>query len=341
MAVDEKSERIPLTEVRMHLVRPTEPVAARLVRSEVCTARKAAGIVRHIELDVAGTPLAGAIVPGQAFGVVPPGNDSTGRRHKVRLYSVASPTLGESSGPPGTVIATTVKRTIDEHWDDHRLFLGVASNFLCDAQVGDRVDVSGPNGKRFVLPPAERWNEHDYVFFATGTGIAPFRGMVLDLLEGGAGRAATASRVVLIMGSPYATDLLYDGFFREVAARHANFTYLTAVSRERQADGHGPMYVQDRLRTDREMLVPLLERERTLVYICGVAGMELGIFEEMAVQMRGGALEQYLHVDAEAMAALRGAPGAGAEPGGRARWSRAMIHKQVRPTRRVFVEVYE
>src|SRR5262245_41192449 len=110
-----QSERIALPDVKMHLVRPTEPVVARVVRTELCTAPKAAGIGRHVELDVSGTPLAGSFVPGQSFGVIPPGNDSTGRRHKVRLYSLASPTRGEKGGEAGAIVATTVKRTIDEH----------------------------------------------------------------------------------------------------------------------------------------------------------------------------------------------------------------------------------
>jgi ferredoxin--NADP+ reductase len=324
------SPAIDLTDVRMHIVRPNEPVKGRVIRSEICTARKAAGFVRHVDIDLSGTPLAGTFVPGQSFGLIPPGVDASAKPHKVRLYSVASPTRGEPGGAstePGSVISTTVKRTIDEHWETHRLFLGVASNFLCDAQVGDEVSVSGPNGKRFVLPA--RPDEHDYLFVATGTGIAPFRGMVIDLLERNA-----KSRVVLLMGSPYATDLLYDGVFRELAAAHPNFTYLTAISRERQADGAGPMYVQDRLRAERERLSDLLTGDRALIYICGVAGMELGIFEQLARQLDGSALEQYLGVDPEALAQLR------TGPAGKPVWQRSMIHKQVRPTRRMFLEVY-
>ncbi|MBX3357696.1 MAG: hypothetical protein KF745_04630 [Phycisphaeraceae bacterium] len=327
-AAGDHSEKIDLPEVSMHIVRPVEPVQARVVKSELCTSRKAAGVVRHIELDVSGTPLVGTFIPGQSFGVIPPGVDENGRPHKVRLYSVASPTRGEPSGPHGAVISTTVKRTIDEHWESHRLFLGVASNFMCDAQVGDTMMVSGPNGKRFILPA--RIHEHDYLFFATGTGIAPFRGMLIDLLASGA-----ESRITLVMGAPYATDLLYHDFFLDMQSRYPNFQYITAVSRERQSDGHDPLYVQDRLSTDRDRLLPLLDSPRTLIYICGIAGMELGIFQQLALQLRTSVLEQYLHVDADAMAAIT-TLGRGAGGG----WTRQMIHKQVRPTRRVFMEVY-
>lgn len=302
----------------MHLYKPTEPVPVKIVKSEICTARKAAGFVRHVEFDVAGTNLVGQCIPGQSVGIIPPGNDEKGRPYKVRLYSLASPTRGEGGNP--AILSTTVKRTIDEHWETHKLFLGVASNFLCDVQVGDTVMMSGPNGKRFILPTNRA--DHDYMFFATGTGIAPFRGMVIDLLESG-----IKSEVTLVMGSPYATDLLYHDFFLQMQEKYPNFHYVTAISRERQADGHDPMYVQDRLRTDRDRLLPKLTSSRTLIYVCGLAGMELGIFQQLALMLNGEALEQYLQVDKATLADIRS-------------WNRQMMHRQIKATKRVFLEVY-
>src|SRR5688572_29042877 len=147
-----------LPQAKMHLVTPAQPVVGRLVASELCTAGKSHSFVRHIAIDISGTPLAGNFLVGQSFGVIPPGVDHFGKPHKVRLYSIASPSFGDDG--KGNVLATTVKRTIDEFRPqtpkddptDHRLFLGVASNFLCDLKPGDPVNVSGPNGKRFALP---------------------------------------------------------------------------------------------------------------------------------------------------------------------------------------------
>src|SRR5438477_1043368 len=172
-----------LPDAKMHLVMPGEPVIGRVVSSEICTKGKCHSFVRHVAIDVSGTPLAGNFLVGQSFGVIPPGQDQHGRPHKVRLYSIASPSWGDDG--EGHVVATTVKRTIDEfkpqtpqdQQDDHALFLGVCSNYLCDLRLGAEVKVSGPNGKRFLLPVDP--NEHDFVFLATGTGIAPFRGMLL------------------------------------------------------------------------------------------------------------------------------------------------------------------
>lgn len=317
---EQHSAAVPLAfrKAEMHLYRPTEPTLATVVRNEVCTsAKKAAGFVRHIELDVSGTLLEGKCLPGQSIGVLAEGLDAMGKPHKLRLYSLASPTRGEDGH--GKIISTTVKRTIDEHWDSHALFLGVCSNYLCDRKVGDKVRVSGPNGKKFILP--EQVNAADYIFIATGTGIAPFRGMLIDLLEAGCTRD-----IVLLMGAPYATDLLYHDFLLGLAQKHRNFHYITAISRERN-DTHDRLYVQDRLRTERDRLMPVLARGDSLIYICGLAGMELGVFQELALQLSPSALGHYLEVDNAAMSDIR-------------RWNRSMLHKEVRPTRRVLMEVY-
>lgn len=308
-----------LRSVQMSLVRPNAPVIGRVVKNELCTAsRKAAAFTRHVEIDVSGTPLAGNWVSGQSFGVLAPGADAAGKGHKCRLYSISSPSFGECGN--GNTLSTTVKRVVDEHWDSHKLFLGVCSNYLCDLQVGDEVRVSGPNGKRFVLP--ERPSEHDYVFVATGTGIAPFRGMILDLIK-----EKAESQIWLLMGVPYASDLLYHDAMLKLAAEHPNFHYLTAISREKQADGHDKMYVDGRITTNRDELLPVLKSERALIYVCGIAGMEIGLFKQLATHLAGSHLDQYLQVSGEAMAEIHS-------------WGRGMLNKQIKPTERVFLEVY-
>lgn len=314
-----------LVDVDMHLVPPTAPVEARVVRNELCMRGKSASFVRHVCIDVAGTPLEGAFKAGQSFGIIPPGEDHHGKPHKVRLYSIASPTRGEDG--EGRVLSTTCKRLVDEYQpqgeDDERrgLFVGVCSNYVCDLKPGDPVLVTGPAGKRFVLPKDP--DRHDYLMLATGTGIAPFRGMVLDLLEGSGG--ATTGEVHLVMGAPYTTDLLYDDLFRELAERHPNFHYHTVVSREVMPDGTRGGYIHHYL--DREVFLhdDLLRRERTLMYVCGLAGMQTGVFQTMARLGVGG---QYLKVKDEV---------ADIDP---AEWTGEQIKRYVRPTHRCMLEVY-
>lgn len=323
MTADTETTKLPdpvLPEVEMHLHRPNEPGTATVVRNDICTNRKAAGFVRHIEFDLSGTDLAGRFRAGQSFGVIPPGTNAKGKPHALRLYSIASPTKGEDGN--GTILATTVKRTIDEHWDDHTLFLGVASNYLCDLKVGDEVKVTGPNGKRFLLPEDQsNWN---YLFFATGTGIAPFRGMLADLFETDAPPPPAAA---LVMGSPYRTDLIYDEPLAAMDRKHDAFSYITAISRETDPAAGKSLYVQDRLETHRDQLVELLSADNALIYICGIAGMELGVFQGLAAHLPDEILTRFVQID----------PEVAADP---TTWTRRMIHKQIKPTRRVFLEVY-
>jgi ferredoxin--NADP+ reductase len=308
-----------LPEVRQHLISPAEPAQATVVSSRICTAaRKAGGFVRHIEIDVSGTPLEGAWRAGQSFGVVPPGVDEHGRPHKLRLYSIAAPTKGERND--GKIISTTVKRTVEEHHDTHRLFLGVCSNYLCDLQEGDPVHVTGPAGKRFILP--EDPSDHDFVFIATGTGIAPFRGMLLDLAA-----SKFRGRATLIMGVPYRTDLLYDDELRNLAREHDWFAYRTAVSREITENQPRPMYVQDRLEADAADLRDILASDRALVYICGIAGMELGVLRTLWTVLPPEHRAQYLSVGPDV-------------PSDPSLWDRRMIPRQIKPTKRVMMEVY-
>jgi len=309
-----------LPEVQQHLVRPTDPVIGTVKVSRVCTkSKKAAGFVRHIEFDVSGTALEGAWVSGQSFGVVPPGQTDKGKSHKLRLYSIASPTGGETGD--GTIIATTLKRVVDEDWDDHTLFTGLCSNYMADLQKGDKVQLTGPAGKRFLLPadPAA----HNYIFIATGTGIAPFRSMLGDLVKAG-----MPSRVDLIMGAPYESDLLYDDDFKELAEDYPDrFHYRTAISRHLVPGQSKKLYVQGRLEEDAPVLTEILKSDRTLIYICGIAGMELGILQGLARMLDPQSLSQYISID----------PEIGTDPDG---WSRKMIPRKLKPTKRMFLEVY-
>jgi len=312
-----------MPEVQMHLHRPGDGGVGVVTKNEICTSKKAAGFVRHVEIDVSNTRLAGQFRSGQSFGVCPPGVDDKGRPHQQRLYSIASPSRGEDG--QGNVLSTTVKRLIDEDWVTHRLYTGLASNYLCDLDVGDEIEVFGPNGKRFLLPTNQ--GDYDYLFIATGTGIAPFRGMLMDLYGHDVDEQSHPRSATLIMGTPYATDLMYHDQLTMLERENPGMTYLTAISRTRQADSDQGLYVQDRLRTHREQMVELLCRPTTLIYICGLIGMEMGIFQQMARILPEEALGQYLRIDDEIRGDVDG-------------WTRKMLHRKIKPTRRVFVEVY-
>ena len=317
-----------LHDVSMHLVPPNEPVKATVIKNELCMRGKSASFVRHVCFDVSGTPLEGNFRAGQSFGVIPPGVDAKGRPHQVRLYSIASPTCGEDG--EGKVLSTTCKRLIDEvspqtPRDDPEvrgLFHGVCSNYISDLAVGAEVLVTGPAGKRFVLPKDPQ--KHNYLFLATGTGIAPFRGMVKDLYENG---EPFESEVHLVMGAPYRSDLLYDDFFEEIDEANPNFSYHRVISREIPAEGtaFNKGYVHHYLDRAVNLHEGLLKRDSTLIYLCGLAGMQTGVFQMLASKGLG---EAYLKIKDD----LAATPPE--------EWNAKDIRRFVRPSRRCMLEVY-
>jgi ferredoxin--NADP+ reductase len=230
-------------------------------------------------VDVSGSELEGSMQSGQAFGVVPEWdhqieyNDTTVKSddHKIRLYSNASPKWGEYGN--GECYSTTVKRVFDEHEETGTTFLGVDSNYMCDMDEGDTVKITGPTGRDFLLPDDNVLGQHNYVFLAAGTGIAPFRGMTQELIE-----QDVSNPIHLILGVPYQTDVLYDDWFREVEKEHDNFHFHEAISRQQKTDSGDKMYVQERILAERDPLEDLLDDESTLAYICGLKGMETGIY---------------------------------------------------------------
>lgn len=264
---------ILLPEVEINICTPKNPAVATVVENYVCTAESSPNIIRHITFDVSGTPLEGKFQVGQSIGVLPPGVNEKGKPHKLRLYSVSSPSKGEHGKKH--LVSTTVKRANEEV--DGIFYTGVCSNYLCNLKPGDKVKVTGPSGKRYLLPKnAEDFN---YVFFATGTGIAPFRAMIMELFEKG-----IANQVALVFGCPYRTDLIYPKYFREMEEKHDNFHYITMISREDRRPDGSKYYVQTAIEDRADLLSPILSQENTLVYLCGLKGMETGIYHNLAKQ---------------------------------------------------------
>jgi NAD(P)H-flavin reductase len=127
------------------------------------------------------------------------------------------------------------------------------------------------------------------------------------------------------MGVPYRTDLLYDRWLCELAQRHPNFSYHPVISREvLPAPGLGP-HVHHFIDTRIDALRPLLDSSRCLIYACGRAGMQVGIFRILGVSGLGSG---YLTVHDE-IASL--------DP---ADWTDEQIKRRVRPTHRCMLEVY-
>src|SRR5690606_15508377 len=141
------------------------------------------------------------------------------------------------------------------------------SNFLCDARPGDEVAVTGPVGRHFLLPDDPSSN---LILVATGTGVSPFRGFLRRVFDE---RDDWSGQVRLFFGARSSGECLYRPEFESYRDR-PNFRASFALSQEeRSPDGHR-MYVHHRMAEQIEDLWSLLDRDETLLYICGKRGME-------------------------------------------------------------------
>jgi benzoyl-CoA 2,3-dioxygenase component A len=122
----------------------------------------------HVVLDFGAMPF--PVLEGQSHRHLPPGTDASGRPHHARQYSIASPRNGERPGYNN--LSLTVKRVLEDH--QGQPVRGVASNYLCDLKVGDKVQVIGPFGTSFLMPNHPKSH---IVMICTGTGSAPMRAM--------------------------------------------------------------------------------------------------------------------------------------------------------------------
>ena len=228
---------------------------------------------RHIVLEVQGI----RYLEGQSVGILTPGKNEKGKSHAVRLYSIAS--VGNDLDT-AEKLSLCVKRTVYEDPESDEKKFGVASNYLCNLNTGDEVLLTGPAGRKFLLPVKEDM-KRPYLFFATGTGIAPFRGMLQRLFKTQNG---FTDELYLFLGVKKKGELMYDQEFQEYE-KYSNFHYLKALSREQKNQEGGRMYVHNLIDYVCEKIRTLIQNRKTLIYICGIKGMEKNILEKMAALM--------------------------------------------------------
>ena len=219
--------------------------------------------VRHLVFDAPDYDY----MEGQSAGILAPGISDKGKPHAVRLYSIAS--LGTDLDNIEK-LSLCVKRLEYQDEVTGEIKKGICSNYLCDLQPGDKVEMTGPAGRKFILPAKEQI-KRPYVFIATGTGIAPFRPMIQRLLNRVEG---FSSEVHLLFGVRYQGELLYDDEFK--AFTSPNFHYHTAISREQKNKAGGRRYVNDIILDNAEEMGKVLFNNEALIYICGLRGMEVG-----------------------------------------------------------------
>ncbi|MFZ5439273.1 MAG: ferredoxin--NADP reductase [Myxococcota bacterium] len=242
----------------MPLVQP-ETFPATLVSARLVTPR-----VRelHFERDD-GKPF--EFRAGQWVSLVLPVLDEKGRPLR-RSYSLASVPR------PGATRFELVVTKVDG---------GVGSTWLHDAPVGTKLEVKGPQGM------FAREADAPSLFVATGTGVAPFRGMVHDALAAG-----RAEPLWILFGVRTLDDALYRAEFEALAAQHPNVRFLMTLSRPSPEWTGRTGYVQAHVL---ELWKELATHGPPHAYVCGVKKMLLEVREVLKTQ--GGADRKQLHLE--------------------------------------------
>jgi benzoyl-CoA 2,3-dioxygenase component A len=217
----------------------------------------------HIVLDFGSMPF--PVLEGQSIGIVPPGVDANGRAHHPRQYSIASPRNGERPGYNN--LSLTVKRVLEDH--QGKPVRGVASNYMCDLQVGDKVEVIGPFGASFLMPNHPRSH---IVMICTGTGSAPMRAMTEWRRRLRSSGKFEGGKLMLFFGARTKEELPYFGPLQSLPKDFIDTQF--AFSR---APGQPKTYVQDLLRQRAADLAPLLADANAFFYVCGLKAMEEGV----------------------------------------------------------------
>ena len=252
------------------------PVTATVTGNYRLTDAEADSDIRHIVLDFGNQIF--PVLEGQSIGVIPPGTDASGKPHYLRMYSVASARDGERAGYNN--LALTVKRVLLE--EEGKQIKGVASNYLCDLQKGDKVQVTGPFGDRFLMPNHAGSN---LLMICTGTGAAPMRAMTEYRRRLLAQSKPVDGKLMLFFGARSPAELPYFGPLRKLPASFID--QHLAFSR---VDGAPRSYVQDKLREASSAVVELL-RGDTYIYICGLKGMEAGVMEALRDSCRAAGMD--------------------------------------------------
>ncbi len=211
----------------------------RILTAELVESVALSEVTKHLVFEVKGLPrfdfTAGQFVSVKA--------EHAGRE-VTRAYSIASAPRGDNT------FDICLNRVPD----------GFFSNYLCDLRQGSAIRFHGPHGY-FVLKTPIR----DSLLIATGTGIAPIRGMLHWLFREPSRNQGR--ELWLVFGVRYEKDLYYHDEFLRLEGDNRNLHYLPTLSRDNPGWKGARGYVQEHVRSLAE------GRSDMDAYICGLKDM--------------------------------------------------------------------
>jgi len=233
--------------------------------------------VRHLIVQVRDPAF--QFVEGQSIGVIVPGPHPFGNPYHLRRYSIAN----ARSIPLGTGVDLDllVRRCFYVDEVSGERYPGIASNYLCDAHVGDRLIVSGPYLSPFKMPLDNRAN---LLMIGTGTGIAPFRAFAQLIYER---RGDWKGQVRLFYGGRSGLDLMYTN---DESTDLANY-YDEKTFKAFRALGTRPLMSSSQalergLADNAAEALHLIKEENTYVFLSGL-GKIAHVFDRVMAEQVG------------------------------------------------------
>lgn len=145
--------------------------------------------------------------------------------------------------------------------------MGPFSRWTIQSKIGDTIDIVGPLGM-FTL---DKESQRKKFLIATGTGIAPFRSMLLDVFESyqlsalPRRQAGVSSQLDLWWGLRHETDIYWNDEFTDLTKRFPNFQYYLTLSQPQPSwDG-----LKGRVTAHLDKIIDI----NAEYYLCGSNGM--------------------------------------------------------------------
>jgi len=200
---------------------------------------------------------------GQSIGVIVPGRDEFGSTQHKRRYSIVKGNEVSSEG--GIELTILVRRCFYTDDFSGEQYPGRASNYLCDAKVGENIAITGPYKSPFSIPADKNAN---IVMIGTGTGIAPFRAFIEQIYKQ---KGGWEGQVRLFYGAKTGLDLLYmndqnndlANYYNEETFRAFNALTKRALSGEEKA-------LENSLKDNLQDAWGLIQKPDTYVFIAGL-----------------------------------------------------------------------
>lgn len=212
---------------------------------------------------------------GQNIGVLTPGPHPYGNKTHHRYYTIAN--SQKSPDGEGVEIELLVRRCfyIDEVSGEE--YPGEASNYLCNAQPGEKIGITGPHRSPFRIPADKSGN---LLMLGTGTGIAPFRAFLRRIYEE---QTQWEGKVRLFYGARTGAEMLYMNDINDDLASYydqATFQAIQSLSKGVLVDESDAL--QRGIEDNAKEIWALLQDPKTHVYLAGMKKIAAAFDASMA-----------------------------------------------------------